>query len=526
MTAVAFARSRPVRVFRLEIRHSPVLWAIPLLAALFLFDAFRTAAGFVPVWSVRASVITTAMIAEFGPLGAGLAAWVASREGRRKTGDLLETTVRPAWARQAAALGATLFWLLLAFGIGVAAVYADTARQATWGGPPVWPVVVGVVEVVTLAVIGFTAGTLVPGRFTAPLVAIGTFVASLVGFHAALKVKPGSSLSALLSPATAVPQGDAGVFYHVAPDVAIVQVMFMGGISVALLGVLVARSALYQVSYREFFSAVWRAGRWPFAAAAALLVVGVAASSTAFALTGTARLGVSGWNIPALHDAASDKPIPYTPDCAGTTFTVCVHPAFSAFLGSATAALQPVAAEIAGLPGAPVRAEEVDSGPGYRLGIGTVLLGSASPSILNGAITGTPPVYEYLADADIAPFWGSASIAASGDWRSGFEQEFLTAFAGKPGTFFPTPAQQAVITALMVAAGAENKATLTLHSASPALAFPQQDDSSGHPVGPSPAQIAAAAVRFGALSPAARHAWLAANLPALRAGTITLAQVP
>jgi hypothetical protein len=29
-----------------------------------------------------------------------------------------------------------------------------------------------------------------------------------------------------------------------------------------------------------------------------------------------------------------------------------------------------------------------------------------------------------------------------------------------------------------------------------------------------------------ALSPAARHAWLAANLPALRAGHITLAQLP
>jgi hypothetical protein len=514
MTAVAFGRSRPVRAFRLEVRHSPVLWAIPLLAALFLFDAFRTAAGFVPIWSVRASVITTSMIAEFGPLGAGLAAWVASREGRRNTGDLLETTVRPAWARQAATLAATLFWLLFAFLAGVAVVYAYTARQATWGGPPLWPVVVGVVEVVTLAVIGFTAGALFPGRFTAPLVTIGAFGASLAGFHAALNVLPGSATYALLSPATQVPNGDDGVFYHVPPDLAIAQVMFMGGISVALLGVLVGRSGGRS------------GGRWPAAAAAALLAAGVAASSTAFALTGTARLGVSGWEIPALHDAASDRPIPYPPDCAGTTLTVCVHPAFSAFLGSAAAALQPVAAEIAGLPGAPVRAEQVDSGPAYRLGVGKVFLGSASPSVLDAVITGTPPVYEYLADADIAPFWGSAAIAGSGDWRAGFQQEFLTAFAGTRGTFVPTPAQQAVITALMVAAGAVNKATLTLHSAQPALAFPQQDDSSGHPVGPSPAQIAAAAVRFGALSPAARHAWLATHLAPLRAGTLTLAQVP
>ena len=40
------------------------------------------------------------------------------------------------------------------------------------------------------------------------------------------------------------------------------------------------------------------------------------------------------------------------------------------------------------------------------------------------------------------------------------------------------------------------------------------------------AQIAAAAQRFASLSPPARHAWLAAHLPALRAGAITLNQLP
>ena len=188
MTAVALSRSRPAPVLRIEIRRSVVLWAVPLLLALFYFDSFRTAAGFPPVWTVRSSVITSHMVADFGPFAAGLAAWVASREGRRKIDDLLATTVRPAWARQASALGATLFWLLLTFLAGVAAIYIDTARQATWGGPPLWPVAVGVVEVVTFAVIGFTAGALFPGRFTAPLAAIGTFLLAEIGFHAALQV--------------------------------------------------------------------------------------------------------------------------------------------------------------------------------------------------------------------------------------------------------------------------------------------------------------------------------------------------
>jgi hypothetical protein len=69
------------------------------------------------------------------------------------------------------------------------------------------------------------------------------------------------------------------------------------------------------------------------------------------------------------------------------------------------------------------------------------------------------------------------------------------------------PAQQAVVSALLTAAG--------VPAQSPAL--------NGPPPAP---QVTAAANRFDALSPAARHAWLAAHLPALQAGHITLAQIP
>ena len=40
------------------------------------------------------------------------------------------------------------------------------------------------------------------------------------------------------------------------------------------------------------------------------------------------------------------------------------------------------------------------------------------------------------------------------------------------------------------------------------------------------AAVSAAARRFAALSASARHAWLAAHLTALRAGKVTLAQLP
>ena len=58
--------------------------------------------------------------------------------------------------------------------------------------------------------------------------------------------------------------------------------------------------------------------------------------------------------IPALHDAANDAPIPYTPVCGRAAgIPVCLNPAYRRWLPDVTAALAPVLAEVAGLPGAP-----------------------------------------------------------------------------------------------------------------------------------------------------------------------------
>src|SRR5215467_1521057 len=211
---------------------------LPLLAAVFFFDTLRTADGFAPVWTLRASAITDHMLFEFSAFAGGLAAWAGSREGRRKTADLVAATPRAAWARLSIALAGTLSWLLLAFLAGVAVLYIQTALQASWGGPPLWPVFVGAAGVIVVTVIGFTCGVLFPGRFTAPLVAVGVLVLYQTGLRQALGVTASSGTYALLSPANAPPVVDAGVYHHAAPDLSIVQIMFMGGIAVALFGVL------------------------------------------------------------------------------------------------------------------------------------------------------------------------------------------------------------------------------------------------------------------------------------------------
>jgi hypothetical protein len=376
-----------------------------------------------------------------------------------------------------------MFWLVLAFLVAVAALYIQIARVAAWGGPPLWPVAVGLVALVTICVVGFTAGALFPGRFTAPLVAVGAFVLHIVGTHAVNDPNMPNRHD-LLSLGTNVPPYDMGVFYHVPLDVPIAQVMFMGGIAVAAAGVLALSPALRRPAGRGP-STGGGTGRWLRGVSIALVAAGVAVSGTAYDLTGTAQLTAAGWDIPALYDAAAGRPVPYTPDCASPGgFRVCVHPAFGTYLDSVAAALTPVAAEIAGLPGAPVRAEQVPYGAPFY----------------GSRIAGTPPVYEFT----VTITWVNPAVAGP------LAQEgLLYGFIGGPAyeeSGNLGPAQQAVVSALLTVAGVSAQA---------------QDLN-----GPPTPQVAAAANRLAALSPAARHAWLASHLPALQAGQITLAQIP
>jgi hypothetical protein len=183
----------------------------------------------------------------------------------------------------------------------------------------------------------------------------------------------------------------------------------------------------------------------------------------------------------------SAEPVPFVPDCTSGPggFQVCVHPAFSAYLDSVAAALRPVAGQLAGLPGTPVRAAQMASP-------------LAAPFIYSG-VTGTPPVYPYTAGPD----WTSPARTNSADWRAGVQEDFLDTVIGGPAwqAGYLGPAQQAVVNALIAAVGSFDGSSVT-------------------------PQVAAAARRFAELSPGARHAWLAAYLPALRVGQITLAQLP
>jgi hypothetical protein len=508
-----------VRILRMEIRHSAFAWCLPVLVVLFIYDPYRTGMGYLAFWPLRSTVVLNKFWPDMVVFAAGFSAWAGTREGRRNTGDLLATTARPAWARQLCALAGTAFWVVAAFLAGVIAIYLRTSQQATWGGPPVSPIVVGVLGLAAVCAVAFTLGALFPGRFTAPIVAVALTIITLYAFRQAVGDSGGSSGAiGVLSPDGSVPEDDWGVFYPVSVGVPIVQGAFMAGVGLAALGVLGLSPRTGGVGWRGGLSAVAAGGARLRAIAGSAVAAGLALVVAAFALAGTANVSdpISTLEIPAIDNAlAGTKPIPYTPVCqsshGASAFTVCLHPAYRGYLPQATVALGQVMGELSGLLGLPGQASQISAaavpswaqrGPGSGQIVGHTykfILSSPAGWSVDSSTT-RDSLQQALTDAIIV---GAAKTVTSPD--------------GIKTGALGTPAQQAVVYGVLQVLGTPPyPAPGSRNGPAPAgLSSPAQQ-----------AKIQAAGAKFAALPPATRRAWLAANLTALKAGTITLAQIP
>ena len=488
------------RLLRIELRRTAMGWMLPLLAALFWFSTYRPSMALPPLWNLRGTMLQQQALLAFAPLVAGAAAWMGSREGRRGSADLVGVTALPRWAGQLATWAATTCWAMVAYLGGVAVVYGITARQATWGGPLWWPVAVGAAMAAASCALGFAAGALLPGRFSAPLVAVAVFLALGAG---AIAIEHNSTYAQIwpLNVQGALPPDAFGVFSPYLPDLAITQVLFLAGLAAAALGALGLRAAA--------------GGRWLRCAAAVAAAAGLAAAGTGVGLAGTARPEAHGIVIPALHDAASDKPIAYTPVCSHAAVPVCLHPAYRSFLPAVTAALGPLLGEVAGLPGAPVRVWQVafthlQLRPHNGVELGGPVIGG-SPPVLSLPLSGmTPPGEEHTTTAEfIRQLREQVSPMILNTLIGGGDQQDTNSQQGKRSAQQPSPrvlAQQAIQAALAQVAGVP--------------------PGNGVPPLPPGSPADAAAKRFAALPAATRHAWLVGHLTALRAGRITLGELP
>jgi len=164
-----------LRLLRLELRHNAMVWLLPVVFGLFWLITYRKTMAMPPLWNLRAASLQTGIVADFAVPVTGAAAWMASREARRRVTDQVTITARSRWERLLVTWAATAVWAMVAY-LGCLAVgYGVTAHQATWGGPLWWPAAVAAASVLSFCALGFVVGAFLPSRFTPPLVAIAAF---------------------------------------------------------------------------------------------------------------------------------------------------------------------------------------------------------------------------------------------------------------------------------------------------------------------------------------------------------------
>lgn len=313
------------RLLLIEARRGAGFWL--LLALPLFFWLHRDLPQFAPFW-FQTSLTVRDGVTIVGPLLAGVAAWLAGREARRGLGELLRTTPRPAFTRRLAAYaGVALCGLAVYCLIGLA-IIAFSWSRASWGGPIVGPMLVGLVAVPVYAALGFAVGRRLPSRFTPPLVVLALlFLQTFVGQQ--------REWYAFLSPVVSI---NGAVWWGIQPDLAAQQSLFLLSVGGAALASLALTSRF----------------RWPATlgvAACALLVAG----STALVWHDAPIRGGQSQSFPV---------IPYEPVCVDAPLPVCVHPAYRTTLDDNTATLNRLIAPILGLPGVPTRAEQ--GYPGLR----------------------------------------------------------------------------------------------------------------------------------------------------------------
>jgi hypothetical protein len=463
------------RLLRIELRRNAMIWMLPVAGVLFWALTYRHSMASAPLWNVRAMTMQSNTIAVLIPTVTSVAAWTGARETRRRLTDLLSVTSRSRWRRQLASWAATTAWALGCYLACVGVLYGVTVIQGIGGGPLWWPVLVGAASVPALAALGFTAGTVLPSRYTPPLVAMGAFVV----FESGLELVHGAGSPWQISPLVTGPyqlgnyEGLA-TFYPYLPDLPIAQVIFLVGLTLALLGVLGLPSPAGERRARL--------------TAAALTVTGVLAAATGAALAGTGRLDPHGMiAIPALHNAADDRPAAYTPVCSHTAIPVCLHPAYRAYLDAVSTDLAPLLDELAGVAGAPARITQTT--PTYRWIDGRVDIATSARTM-----HGTPPVYTFVLP-DQASGGPTIGVAQSANQvRDEIGRDLVAAVVGAGSD----PAQQAVTAGILYL---------------------------GRAIAPD-SPVGVAAQRFAALPVGARHAWLVAHAAGLKAGRITLDQLP
>ena len=301
----------------------------------------------VVLWESLSGILLD-MMAFLGPLAAGAAAWMGSRDSQRNMEDMLSIAPLPRLSQLAATLIGTVGWGFAALLGIVVAILAVGFAKADWGSLYVWPVVSAVLGVTAYSAAGFAIGRYFPSRLTPPLVAMGVFLLQVVPSVAGNWV-PASLLNAIgvepeaIQYVVPIAGGYRDVFYGLIPDFGVAHALMFGGLT---------GTALAAVALRERKSAT---------------TIGVLLLSLAMPVAGLAvALDRADEAVLVFQAGQTTRarewdvaPIPYEPVCESGQVAVCVHPAYRQKLDSPLVdGVNRLMDPLIGIDGAPVRAEQ------------------------------------------------------------------------------------------------------------------------------------------------------------------------
>ena len=458
---------RYLRLILIEVRFSYAWLFMPLvvIATIWFFDTFMFASG--RDWSAVSSNITQ-MFLLVGPAGAMWSAFVASREDRSRLSDLTASLPTKSLPRHLIVIGTPVVGAVFAYAAVALAVVWWYGRSSTWGGPN-WTIIgFGGLVVLTCSVIGAAAGRLLPQRFAPFIVSGSLFLYFVMSISI---VDFGTSLSgwALLSyPWNTFAYVSPSMMYP--PEVAADEPPLIAGVVICLAALSLALAVL-----------VGTHGRWRIATPFVLVAMigfGVAVPLTTITDEDRATALAAFQNGPI---PVENPPLV----CGGEIVTTCLHQVDARDLDAAAVTVDAVVGPVAGLPGVPERVE-VGSG-----------LPNEPPGVLRAGLAGFPIKPEQVINIL------ASELFFPDDIGRGLSQ-----------------AEQ-VIVVWLIAPVADTEEIWLIGP--PEIMSSEVD---AEVMAAWHAEIQAYADRFALLPEEEQRAWLEANWDALRAGELTLENLP
>jgi hypothetical protein len=451
----------------IELRRNEYRWLFPVLlvgAWLIVVEPLDRPVVF---WA-DASVRLRSTLWLLGPFVGMIAAWMACRERRFATEDLIATTPRSVLQRRLICWAATVVYGSVVYALIGVYVLAWAAARSNWGGPDWGVILVGLLGIPAYAALGFGLGSAKPRRASA-------FVAFL-GLGLIMLILSSDSLhrSAFLTP---VPLVERSPWQGVTPAVASQQAVYLVGLTALGLGF------VFRAYRRGWSSRLW------VTAALAVMVIGFLGVADRAPDAEARKAALTGQDEPELGAPLPDM---YVPVCSDGVIPVCVHPAYEPMLDEASDEMNRLLAALVDLPDRPVRVELLPV-PRSEAPVGTVSYLLRSDDV-NGLLM---EASHRLAEALLYPAADLASAEAPPE---------------RPADGWQT--RNVLIAWVLKEAGRPISCT--------------NDQVSDHGGPRSKAFLAPCEPlqRFSALDPAIRQAWLRDHLADVRAGLVPVEELP